>query len=159
MPSRRREARAHICLSPFLGVVTSTVQVFYAYRVYVMGDRKIAMPIAICIFSAVQLGFSCAGTAQIFHLKEFAKFPTWRYGVTSWLVCASVADILITGSLVYYLHRGKQNILQATTLVSLVYSYHFELTFLFDSICEKLVSSNTTCTGPRSSEILRRSSS
>lgn len=101
------------------------------------------MPIAICIFSAIQLGFSCAGTAQIFHLKEFAKFPTWRYGVTSWLVCASVADILITGSLVYYLHRGKQNILQATTSVSsLGYSCHFELTFLFDSICEKLVSGN-----------------
>ncbi|KAL8279827.1 hypothetical protein RQP46_007677 [Phenoliferia psychrophenolica] len=120
---------AHLAVSPWsfaidpamTGIVASVVQMFYAYRVYVVGKRALALPIAISFFSMIQLGFACGATGQIFHLKEFAKFQSWTYGVTTWLVCAAVADLLITGSLVYHLNRSKQNVLQAT------------------SVCEKLI--------------------
>ncbi|KAK4703613.1 hypothetical protein P7C70_g2608, partial [Phenoliferia sp. Uapishka_3] len=116
---------AHLAKAPWMfavdplmtGIVASVVQFFYAYRVYVMSKRGFALPLVICTFSAIQLGFACGGTAQIFHLQYYSKFQSWTYGVTIWLVCAAVADLFITGSLVYYLQRRKENVLQATSSV------------------------------------------
>ena len=81
------------------GVVASIVQAFYAYRVYVVSKRSLALPILITFFSAVQLGafsrslhrrlpvltlrrpgFACGATGMVFKLKDFAKFQSWTYG-------------------------------------------------------------------------------
>ncbi|KAM0751469.1 hypothetical protein T439DRAFT_324653 [Meredithblackwellia eburnea MCA 4105] len=115
---------AHLANSPWTfavdpamtGIVASIVQMFYAYRVYVVGKRRMFFPIVICVLSAVQLGFACGATGMIFKLQAFAKFQSWTYGVCVWLVCAAAADLIITGSLVYFLQRSKENILQTTSV-------------------------------------------
>ena len=81
------------------GVVASIVQAFYAYRVYVVSKRSLALPILITFFSPVQLGafsrslhrrlpvltlrrpgFACGATGMVFKLKDFAKFQSWTCG-------------------------------------------------------------------------------
>lgn len=53
---------------------------------------------------------------MIFKLQAFSKFQSWTYGVTTWLACAAAADLLITGSLVYFLTKSNENILQTTSV-------------------------------------------
>jgi len=62
-----------------------TCQAFYAYRCYVVGKRKLAVPIIIVTLSTVSLAFAIASTARIFQLKEFSRFTTFTYGVCTWL--------------------------------------------------------------------------
>ncbi|KAI5481307.1 hypothetical protein MNV49_004929 [Pseudohyphozyma bogoriensis] len=114
----------HLVNSPFsfavdpamTGIAASVVQLFYAYRVYVVGKRRLFLPIMIAFFSLVQLGFACGATGMIFKLQAFSKFQSWTYGVSIWLGSAAVCDVLITGSLVYALINSKTGILQTNSI-------------------------------------------
>ncbi|KAK4054032.1 hypothetical protein OIO90_003677 [Microbotryomycetes sp. JL221] len=89
------------------GIVTFVCQMFFAYRVYIVSKRKIILPSLIAFLSLVSMAFSFAGTAMIYVLdREFARFNEWQYGVSTWLLTAAAADILITASLVYYLRKA-----------------------------------------------------
>lgn len=91
-----------------VAIVTFACQMFYAWRVYVVGGRKKILPCAIVLLSVLQMGFGIAGTFMIFTLCEnkFANFHRFTYGVTTWLVGAAAADVLITFSLSYYLRKA-----------------------------------------------------
>ncbi|GAA6042379.1 hypothetical protein JCM8097_004485 [Rhodosporidiobolus ruineniae] len=95
---------------PFLcGVVAITVQCFYAWRVFVVSKRKWLLPAAIVVLAVLSCAFAIGSTVKIYLLNsEFARFGEFRYGVGIWLVSAAVADVLITGSLIYYLKRASQ---------------------------------------------------
>ncbi|GAA5912663.1 hypothetical protein JCM6882_004706 [Rhodosporidiobolus microsporus] len=94
---------------PFLtGLVALVVQLFYAYRVFVVSQRKWFLPAAIGVLSFLQFAFATGSTWKIYLLdSEFARFGEFRYGVAIWLLSAAVADILITGSLIYYLRKAS----------------------------------------------------
>ncbi|GAA5992152.1 hypothetical protein JCM11641_003256 [Rhodosporidiobolus odoratus] len=104
---------------PFLtGVVTSVVQLFYAWRVFVVSKRKWILPICIGALSLLQLAFAVGGTWKIYMLnREFARFDEFRYGVALWLLAAAAADVLITASLIGYLHRAASNVHQRSTSI------------------------------------------
>ncbi|GAA6042363.1 hypothetical protein JCM8097_004478 [Rhodosporidiobolus ruineniae] len=95
---------------PFLcGVVAITVQCFYAWRVFVVSKRKWLLPAAIVVLAVLSCAFAIGSTVKIYLLNsEFARFGEFRYGVGIWLISAAVADVLITGSLIYYLKRASQ---------------------------------------------------
>ncbi|CEQ42524.1 SPOSA6832_04346, partial [Sporobolomyces salmonicolor] len=67
------------------GVAAFVCQIFYAYRVYIVGKRNLVIPIIICTLSALSLGFACGATGMIFHLVLFSRFQEWTYGVSLWL--------------------------------------------------------------------------
>ncbi|GAA6058618.1 hypothetical protein JCM10212_004029 [Sporobolomyces blumeae] len=116
----------HLLVSPFsfavdpamTGVVAFVTQIFYAYRVYIVGKRSIAIPIVIAFLSTVSLAFAIASTAKIFILQEFAKFQSFTYGVSIWLACAALADIIITASLVFHLAKSKTGLLQTNSILN-----------------------------------------
>ncbi|ORY73602.1 hypothetical protein BCR35DRAFT_333614 [Leucosporidium creatinivorum] len=106
------------------GFATTLCQTFYSYRIYVVGGRRPLIPSAIMFLSLLQLGFSVAGSVgiKVGLNQEFARFHERTYGVMVWLLSAAFADILITGSLVYYLTTGtsglhRRNAMLATRII------------------------------------------
>ncbi|SCZ98036.1 BZ3500_MvSof-1268-A1-R1_Chr3-3g06534 [Microbotryum saponariae] len=92
-------------------IATIICQAFFAYRVYVISGRKIFVPVLIMTLSVLQFGFGVASSFMIHFLdSKFSRFHEFTYGVATWLVSAACADILITISLVYYLHRASSTI-------------------------------------------------
>ena len=68
-----------------VGIAAAVCQFFYAYRVYVVGKRQLAIPIVICVLALISLGFAVGATAQIFILQYFSRFQSYTYGVAAWL--------------------------------------------------------------------------
>lgn len=64
-----------------VGLVSFIRQSFYAYRVYVVGKRKIWIPLAIVLLSLVSFGFAIGASVTVFTLKEFSKFQSYTYGI------------------------------------------------------------------------------
>ncbi|GAA5894830.1 hypothetical protein JCM8208_006081 [Rhodotorula glutinis] len=95
---------------PFLtGLVAFIVQIFYAWRVFVVSRRQWFIPAVIGVLSLLSFAFAIGSTWTIYRLNsEFARFHEFRYGVAIWLLSAAVADILITGSLIFYLRRASK---------------------------------------------------
>ncbi|GAA5976164.1 hypothetical protein JCM5350_000335 [Sporobolomyces pararoseus] len=83
----------HLLVSPWsfgidpamVGLVSFICQSFYAYRVYVVGKRKIWIPLAIVLLSLVSFGFAIGASVTVFTLKEFSKFQSYTYGIAIWL--------------------------------------------------------------------------
>ncbi|GAA5917174.1 hypothetical protein JCM5296_005590 [Sporobolomyces johnsonii] len=100
------------------GVAAFVCQIFYAYRVYIVGKRNLVIPIIICTLSALSLGFACGATGMIFHLVLFSRFQEWTYGVSLWLAGAALCDIIITTSLVYFLAKSKTGMLQTNNILN-----------------------------------------
>ncbi|KAM0748598.1 hypothetical protein T439DRAFT_327862 [Meredithblackwellia eburnea MCA 4105] len=102
------------------GIVAAIVQLFYAYRVWVVSGRKRVIPIIICILTFIQFGFALGATVITF------KFPisTWRarylWGASIWLSSEAIVDILITSSIVFYLRQAtkKSDFEQTNSIVS-----------------------------------------
>ncbi|GAA5930028.1 DUF6534 domain-containing protein [Sporobolomyces koalae] len=117
---------AHLATSPWsfavdpamTGIAACVCQFFYAYRVYVVGKRRMLVPIIICTLALVSLGFSVGATAQIFILQYFSRFQEYTYGVAAWLSLAALADVIITVSLVYYLNKSKTGLLQTNSILN-----------------------------------------
>ncbi|GAA5880013.1 hypothetical protein JCM8547_004848 [Rhodosporidiobolus lusitaniae] len=95
---------------PFLcGVVAISVQLFYCYRIHVVSKRSWYLPVVIGVLAFLSCAFAIASTWKIYDLdSQFARFGEFRYGVAIWLIAAAVADVLITGSLIYYLRRASK---------------------------------------------------
>ncbi|GAA5856652.1 hypothetical protein JCM9279_004859 [Rhodotorula babjevae] len=95
---------------PFLtGLVAFIVQIFYAWRVFVVSRKQWLIPTVIGVLSLLSFAFAIGSTWMIYRLNsEFARFHEFRYGVAIWLLAAAVADILITGSLIFYLRRASK---------------------------------------------------
>ncbi|KPV73053.1 uncharacterized protein RHOBADRAFT_46146 [Rhodotorula graminis WP1] len=95
---------------PFLtGLVAFIVQIFYAWRVFVVSRRQWLIPAVIGVLSLLSFAFAIGSTWTIYRLdSEFARFHEFRYGVAIWLLSAAVADIVITSSLIFYLRRASK---------------------------------------------------
>lgn len=122
------------------GVASICSQSFYAWRVYVVSKRPPWIPCVTMFLSLVALGFSVGATGQIYHLdSQFALFSTWRYGVSTCellrprsggvadlrsagLASAAAADVLITGALVYYLHKSGSTFVITSSIVDKIIS-------------------------------------
>ncbi|GAA5936289.1 hypothetical protein JCM21900_006160 [Sporobolomyces salmonicolor] len=87
------------------GVVTAVVQLFYAYRVFVISKKQKIVPSVVCALTTLQLAFAIGSTWMITKLKFFALFGEFKYGVGIWLMSAAAGDIIITSSMIHYL-RG-----------------------------------------------------
>jgi len=89
------------------GMAAVIVQVFYAYRIYVLSNQKLLIPAIVCALSLFQLGWSAGATGMIFRLQYFENFQVWTYGVAAWLGGAASCDTLVTASLVFLLARNR----------------------------------------------------
>ncbi|GAA5875194.1 hypothetical protein JCM16303_005041 [Sporobolomyces ruberrimus] len=115
----------HLAVSPWsfgagqvlLGVIALICRTFYAYRVYIVSKRKLLLPIIIMILSLASLGCALGAAITVFTKKYFSKFAEFTWGISTWLAIATVADAVITGSLVYYLAKSKSGGLHSTNSI------------------------------------------
>ncbi|KAF7980513.1 hypothetical protein HWV62_38030 [Athelia sp. TMB] len=82
------------------GIIAASVQLFFAWRVKVVTNSKIA--------TAVVVFFSSIGTSiAVGLIPVFTEFVKFEVIVILWLVGAAVADICITIALCYHLQKHK----------------------------------------------------
>ncbi|KAG9312690.1 hypothetical protein JVU11DRAFT_7108 [Chiua virens] len=95
---------------PTIAVMVSLpVQLFIAWRVKVL-NQSIVLPIIIAIFSIASFVGGIATAVFITIIREYANFPKAELWSLIWLVTSAVADIFITGVLVFSLLRRRTGI-------------------------------------------------
>jgi len=96
-------------LSPFVGpiigaIVSLTVQYFFAYRVWIMSNRKsFWLCLLICTFSTVDATAAFTGGIYTHVRGKFASGWMLKVLVYTWLGGNAAADILISMAMIYYL--------------------------------------------------------
>jgi len=100
-------------LSPFVGpifgaIVSLTVQYFFAYRVWVLSNkRSFWLCLLICTFSTVDATAAFTGGIYTHVRGKFASGWVLKVLVYIWLGGNAGADILITMAMIYYLSIRK----------------------------------------------------
>ncbi|KAH9934368.1 uncharacterized protein B0H18DRAFT_557147 [Fomitopsis serialis] len=95
-------------------VITCIAHGFYARRVYILGNRNWVLPVVIAVLSSIRLVFGCIVTGRMLEIKVLAELPH-RIGalVGIGMGAGSLADWIITASLVFFLRRNR-NVLKDT---------------------------------------------
>jgi len=89
-------------------IVTFTVRCFFTVRLWHLSrGNKILIGI-IMAFALPQLGIGLGMCVTSFRVKKFSELPDYMGLLTVQMSSATVAEALITGSLLYYLNRSKE---------------------------------------------------
>jgi len=106
----RRIASAHFSVwdGPLLGSVTAvTVQIFFAYRIWVLSGKKSWwLCLLIAVFSAVGGISEASGGIYSYVVKDFSRGVLRTFALV-WLIGSVVTDGLITLSMLYLLGRRR----------------------------------------------------
>jgi len=101
-----------------LSVVTSTpVQLFYAWRVYILGNRRLILPSLISLVSL--LAFSCGIATTAFAVKTslLENFGYFFWAADTWLGANIFVGIVIVCSLCFFLIRGRTGFKQTDQMI------------------------------------------
>jgi len=97
---------------PMIGAVISTiVQFFFAYRVWMLSDkgyRWLCLIIIICTCSIVDAGAAFAGGIHAHITKSFATGDMLEALALTWVIGTAVSDSLITIAMLYHLARHRR---------------------------------------------------
>jgi len=66
-----------------LGLIALFCRSFYAYRVWIVGKRKVVIPIAIIILSFASLGFALGAAITVFRVKLIERFVEYAWGIST----------------------------------------------------------------------------
>jgi len=99
------------------GVIASTVQLFYGWRVQVLIKKRWLT--SLIYFFALIGGLSSIVTSVYCNLiPEFAKWSRFAPVVELWVSCAIVADTIITFSLIWFLYSKRTGAASTDHLVN-----------------------------------------
>lgn len=87
------------------GAISGAVQHFFAWRVYVLTENSFIVA-AIVLCSLANIAGSLSATISM-ATTSLALLPNLEIAVTTWLVGAVLADMIIAASLVWHLGRHK----------------------------------------------------
>ncbi|KAF9068691.1 hypothetical protein BDP27DRAFT_1403059 [Rhodocollybia butyracea] len=104
-------------------LVSSLVQFFYASKVYKLYDKKLVIPILICILSLAQTGVAGALTAKIVRVKLFSKASEDTPLAVAALSCEVACDLLITIAMIRGLKRKPSPARNTTKAVGMLIQY------------------------------------
>lgn len=100
-------------------IITLTAQLFYAWRVWVLGSRRVVLPAIIILLSITQ------GTAAIIAGVETKHYGDWidvsihLYKLSAiWLGGTALCDIVIAGSMIYYLRWSQTGFRQTDVMLT-----------------------------------------
>jgi len=66
-----------------LGLIAFFCRGFYAYRVWIVGKRKVVIPIAIIVLSFASLGFALGAAITVFRVKLIERFVEYAWGIST----------------------------------------------------------------------------
>ncbi|CDO78113.1 hypothetical protein BN946_scf184611.g5 [Trametes cinnabarina] len=89
----------------FSGIVSATVQIYYAYRVSVLSGSRL-LGLAISAIALLQGSSAIAQGAQAFRIGNFADLATKAFASCAiWLAGSATCDIIIAGCMTFLLLR------------------------------------------------------
>jgi len=89
------------------GLITILVHIFYAQRVWKLSKHNIWITGLIIVLAFVRLGSALTTTSQMIRLKHFSSFISdFRWLFTFGLALSALIDVIITGTLCYYLRTS-----------------------------------------------------
>jgi len=97
---------------PIIGAIVSlTVQYFFAYRVWVLSNKKAFwLCLLICAFSTVDATAAFIGGIYVHVRGRFSSGWKLKVPLYVWLGGNAVSDILITTAMIYYLTIRRSNV-------------------------------------------------
>ncbi|KAH9029785.1 hypothetical protein EDB83DRAFT_1859665 [Lactarius deliciosus] len=98
-------------------ILESSVQHFYAYRIYRLGWRSPYLPIAISVSSLTEFGIGTAFSTYI----PAASFGNGSFTAT--LSCKVLCDVLITVGMVYTLLNNRTHVRRTNNMLNLLAIY------------------------------------
>ncbi len=103
---------------PFMvGIISFSCQLFFAWRVHRL-TRSIVWPGIITALSLASLLGAIGSTIGVQIVKQFQNFQKFNSVVTVWLLCAALADTLITAVLLSTLNKSRTGFQQTDDLIS-----------------------------------------
>ncbi|KAH9035697.1 hypothetical protein EDB84DRAFT_1214657 [Lactarius hengduanensis] len=94
---------------PIIGsIVSLIVQFFFVYRIWVLSGRTSwLLCLVICLVSVFDAVAAIGGGVYVHVLQKFASGRILKILALTWLGGNTVADLVITGSMLYYLARRR----------------------------------------------------
>ncbi|TDL15623.1 hypothetical protein BD410DRAFT_796209 [Rickenella mellea] len=104
------------------GGISVCVKLMFAWRVYKFSHNKItfAIIITLSLFSGALCGYF---TMESFILDDFAEYTKLRWVICAALGSSTAANILIAGSLCYYLRQMRSGFSRSNTLIAKIMFY------------------------------------
>ncbi|KAF8880081.1 hypothetical protein BD779DRAFT_1110577 [Infundibulicybe gibba] len=100
------------------GIVACTVQIFFAYRIFILSKSKLLGSI-ICVIAVTQCGAGIAQGIQALQLQEFTKLQTKAFvSCVIWVAGSAVCDIIIAISMSYYLSKSETGFKSTHALIT-----------------------------------------
>ncbi|KAF8873112.1 hypothetical protein BD779DRAFT_1679370 [Infundibulicybe gibba] len=100
------------------GIVSCTVQMFFAYRIFVLSKSKV-LALVICVIALTQGSSGIAQGIQALKIGDFSKLQAEAFvSCTVWLAGAAVCDIIIAISMSYYLSKSETGFKSTHILIS-----------------------------------------
>ncbi|KAF8890366.1 hypothetical protein BD779DRAFT_265644 [Infundibulicybe gibba] len=109
---------AGISIPILSGIVSCTVQIFFAYRIFILSRSKL-LPSVICIIALTQGSAGLAQGVQATKTGHWSELQTDAFiSCTVWLTGAAVCDIIIAISMSYCLSRSETGFRSTQILIS-----------------------------------------
>ncbi|KAJ7050315.1 hypothetical protein C8F01DRAFT_1264200 [Mycena amicta] len=121
-----------------VGVVLSTmVQIFYAYRIWLLSQKSLFIPMLVVLCAWGELAMSIVYTHKGFEVKFIKNAAQELPYSTAALALEVACDVLISGGMVYNLRRSKSNFSRTTRALNLlvVYTINSGILNLIFAIC------------------------
>ncbi|KAH8102927.1 hypothetical protein BXZ70DRAFT_1057387 [Cristinia sonorae] len=111
------------------GIISCFVQLFYAWRVYVLSGGNKYVASAIALFAVIQgaFGIYCGIFSKVIAAISDLQRRMYRPTIV-WLGGTALCDVLITVSMIYFLRRARNDngVKRTTTLLTRLIKLTFE---------------------------------
>ncbi|KLO08420.1 hypothetical protein SCHPADRAFT_944472 [Schizopora paradoxa] len=108
-------------------VIATVVQAFFATKIYSFGKKKRWITGIISFFIVAHFGFGIDFVINLFRINTFSKFIEIKYSTAlPFAIAAVIPDLLISGSLCFFLESNKQLVSgfrRTETLINLLMAY------------------------------------
>jgi len=104
------------------GLIGMLVELFFARRVYKLSGNVI-LTLIICILSLVHFTLGVYFTVMSLIFQEFSRLPSLIWVTCLGLGSAAVADLLIAGSMVFFLKRARTGIPRTDSIITTLIVY------------------------------------
>ncbi|KAJ7586741.1 hypothetical protein C8J56DRAFT_945472 [Mycena floridula] len=93
-------------LGMILGIMSTPVQLLMAWRIMVITETRLWTCIIVAL-AMLSFGASIGTTIETVLKPDFSQFAEFRAAPITWLISSAIADLIITGVLVYSLYVRK----------------------------------------------------
>ncbi|KAJ7814051.1 hypothetical protein B0H13DRAFT_2140682 [Mycena leptocephala] len=107
-----------------VGAILSTlVQLFYAFRIYIISNKSLVFPVIIAVCAFANLGMAITTIQKAFQVKVFSQARADIPYYTSSMSIEAFCDVLVAGAMSYHLLRNKTGFKQTHKAINLLVAY------------------------------------